>query len=116
MATAKTASKRRAAVPRTPVTKPAAAGTSLAATAGAINIRIRNDDRTLIDQAALLAGKSRSEFMLDAARRAASETILDRTLFRIAPAAFSRFTTLLDAPPQSNAALRKLMKTKAPWQ
>lgn len=54
--------------------------------------------------------------MLDAARRAASETILDRALFRMAPAAFGQFTALLDAPPQSNAALRKLMNTKAPWQ
>ena len=92
--------------------KPSSAST----TAGAINIRVRDDDRTLIDQAASLSGKSRSEFMLDAARRAASETILDRTLFRMAPAAFGRFTALLDAPPQPNAALRRLMNPKAPWE
>jgi uncharacterized protein (DUF1778 family) len=84
-------------------------------TVGAINIRVRPDERALIDQAAALAGKSRSEFMLEAAREAATTTILDRTLFRMDASAFSRFAAMLDAPPQPNAKLRKLMKTKAPW-
>ncbi|OJY66630.1 MAG: CopG family transcriptional regulator [Rhodospirillales bacterium 70-18] len=90
--------------------------TSRATTGGAINIRVRDDDRALIDQAALLSGKSRSEFMLEAARHAAGEAILDRTLFRMAPAAFARFTAMLDAPPQPNAKLHLLMQTKAPWE
>jgi uncharacterized protein (DUF1778 family) len=84
-------------------------------TEGAINIRVRPDERALIDQAAALAGKSRSEFMLEAAREAATTTILDRTLFRMDPSAFGKFAAMLDAPPQPNAKLRKLMKTKAPW-
>ena len=96
--------------------KPTAKLPSVTTTVGAINIRVRDDDRTLIDQAASLSGKSRSEFMLDAARRAANETILDRTLFRMAPAAFAMFTAMLDAPPQPNERLRKLMNTKAPWE
>ena len=110
----------KAKPPATKARKPAAknvrSGVTLAATAGAINIRVRDDDRALISQAALLSGKSRSEFMLDAARRAANETILDRTLFRMAPDAFASFTAMLDAPPQPNAQLRKLMTTKAPWE
>jgi uncharacterized protein (DUF1778 family) len=84
--------------------------------AAAISMRMNDDDRTLIDQAAVLSGKSRSEFMLDAARRAASEAILDRTLFRMKPTDFTRFTELLDAPPQPNAKLRRLMQAKAPWE
>ena len=110
MLNVKPPSKRPAT--RKPTTKPPAAAT----TVGAISIRVRDDDRTLIDQAALLSGKSRSEFMLDAARRAANETILDRTLFRMTPAAFATFTAMLDAPPQPNERLRKLMTTKAPWE
>lgn len=54
--------------------------------------------------------------MLEAARRAANEAILDRTLFRLAPAAFAKFTAMLDAPPQQNAKLRRLIQTKAPWE
>jgi uncharacterized protein (DUF1778 family) len=107
---------RRATAPRKPTAKPAASVALRATTGGAINIRVRDDDRTLIDQAALLSGKSRSEFMLEAARRAASEAILDRTLFRMAPAAFARFTAMLGAPPQPNAKLRRLMQAKAPWE
>ena len=84
-------------------------------TAGAINIRVRPDERALIDQAAALAGKSRSEFMLEAAREAATATILDRTLFRMDRNAFGKFVAMLDAPPRPNARLRKLIQTKAPW-
>lgn len=102
--------------PRKPATKKMTPSQTLASTVGAINIRVRDDDRALINQAALLSGKSRSEFMLDAARRAASEAILDRTLFRMAPDAFARFTAMLDASPQPNAQFRKLMTTKAPWE
>jgi uncharacterized protein (DUF1778 family) len=53
--------------------------------------------------------------MLEAAREAATATILDRTLFRMGAGAFSKFVAMLDAPPQPNARLRKLMQTKAPW-
>ena len=38
------------------------------------------------------------------------------TLFRMTPAAFATFTAMLDAPPQPNERLRKLMNTKAPWE
>lgn len=86
-----------------------------AITVGAINIRIRPEERALIDQAAVLSGKSRSEFMLEAARRAATDAILDRTLLRLEPAAFERFVALLDAPPQPNDKLRKLLGTTPPW-
>ena len=37
----------------------------------AVNLRVRDDVRALIDRAAKTHGKSRSEFMIDAARRAA---------------------------------------------
>jgi uncharacterized protein (DUF1778 family) len=66
-------------------------------------------------EAAVLSGKSRSEFMLEAARRAATDAILDRTLLRLEPAAFTRFLAMLDAPPQPNEKLRKLLKTTPPW-
>lgn len=80
-----------------------------------INIRVRTDDRTVIDQAAASLGKSRSDFMLDAARRAAEETLLDRTLLRVDRATYDRFLAMLDAPPQANPRLKELMRLKAPW-
>jgi uncharacterized protein (DUF1778 family) len=84
--------------------------------AGLINIRIKPADRALIDQAAAAQGKKRSEFMLEASRRAAEETLLDRTLLRVDAATFARFVELLDRPPQPNEGLRKLLLQKAPWE
>ena len=82
---------------------------------GTINIRVQLADRALIDQAAEAQGKNRSDFMLEASRRAAQEALLDRTLFRVDAATYDRFVAVLDSPPQPNERLRKLMQTKAPW-
>jgi uncharacterized protein (DUF1778 family) len=81
-----------------------------------LNIRIRPDVRGLIDRAAELAGKNRTDFVLDAARRAAEETLLDRTLFVVGPKAYREFLARLDAPPKPNERLRKSMRTPAPWE
>jgi uncharacterized protein (DUF1778 family) len=101
-------------MPRT--TKRVPPATALRTSHSAINIRVEPSERALIDQAASLSGKSRSEFMLDSARRAATDAILDRTLFRVDRATFGRFVQRLDATPEPKAALRKLMHTKAPWE
>ena len=82
---------------------------------GMINIRIKPADRALIDQAAAAQGKKRSEFMLEASRRAAEETLLDQTLLRVDPETYARFLELLDAPPRPNDGLSKLLLQKAPW-
>jgi len=80
-----------------------------------LNIRIQPDIRGLIDRAAALAGRTRTDFVLDAARRAAEDTLLDRTLFTVSPQAYRQFLDRLDAPPRPNARLRKTMQTPAPW-
>jgi uncharacterized protein (DUF1778 family) len=82
----------------------------------ALNIRIKPEVRGLIDRAAALAGKNRTEFVLEAARRAAEETLLDSTVFAVNPKAYREFLARLDAPPQPNARLRKSIQTPAPWE
>jgi uncharacterized protein (DUF1778 family) len=81
-----------------------------------INIRISRTDRSIIDRAARLAGKSRSEFMLEATRRAAQETLLDATLFILDRVSFKRFKAMLDAPAKPNERLQALMRRQAPWE
>ena len=81
-----------------------------------LNIRIKPEDRGLIDRAAKLLGKNRTDFMLDAARRAAEEALLDRTVFVVSPEAYAEFLARLDAPPQPNERLRKTMQMPAPWE
>jgi uncharacterized protein (DUF1778 family) len=80
-----------------------------------LNLRIKPELRGLIDRAAQLAGKNRTDFVLDAARRAAEDALLDRTVFSVSPKAYAEFLQRLDAPPQPNDRLRRTMQTKAPW-
>lgn len=81
-----------------------------------LNLRIRPELRGLIDRAAELEGKNRTDFVLNAARQAAEATILDRTVFTMDPAAYAKFVARLDAPPRPNARLRRTLKTPAPWE
>lgn len=81
-----------------------------------LNLRIPAAERNLIDRAAVSAGKTRTDFILEAARRAAEETLLDRALMVVGPAAYNEFIKRLDQPAQSNARLRRTMQAKAPWK
>lgn len=81
----------------------------------AVNLRVREDIRDLIDRAAQGLGKSRSEFMIDAARRAAEETLLDQTLVRVDPETYAHFLSVLDQPP-GGESYQRLMKAPKPWK
>ncbi len=80
-----------------------------------LNLRIRPELRGLIDRAAELLGKNRTDFVLDAARHAAEEALLDRTVFLVSPKSYAEFLKRLDAPPRPNARLRRTLQTPAPW-
>jgi uncharacterized protein (DUF1778 family) len=82
---------------------------------GLVNLRISPDDRNIIDRAARAAGKTRTEFMVEAARRAAHDTLLDMTLVLVDHATFGRFKQALDAPINPHPGLRALVSQKAPW-
>jgi uncharacterized protein (DUF1778 family) len=82
---------------------------------GTLNIRIKSDERGLIDRAARARGQNRTDFILEAARRAAEDALLDQTVVRVSPDAYRAFLKRLDAKPRPNARLRKTMQAKAPW-
>ncbi|MBM3549726.1 MAG: DUF1778 domain-containing protein [Alphaproteobacteria bacterium] len=81
----------------------------------AINLRALPEQRDLIDQAAQLLGKNRSDFMLEAACQKAQAVLLDQVFFKLDHDKFRRFNKLLDAPPARNPGLERLMAVKAPW-
>jgi uncharacterized protein (DUF1778 family) len=81
-----------------------------------LNLRIKPELRGLINRAAELTGKNRTDFVLSAARRAAEDAFLDRTVFAVNPKAYAEFLARLDAPPQPNARLRRSLGTTAPWE
>jgi uncharacterized protein (DUF1778 family) len=81
-----------------------------------INLRATERQKTLIDRAAVALGRNRSDFMLETACREAEAVLLDRRYFALSDEEFRRFAATLDKPPASNARLRRLLKTKAPWE
>jgi uncharacterized protein (DUF1778 family) len=95
--------------------KSSASAAAKAAPRETLNIRIPAAERHLIDRAAKSSGKTRTDFILGAARRAAEEALLDRTLLLVSPARFKKFLALLDAPAEPNERLRRTMQTTPPW-
>lgn len=81
-----------------------------------LNLRIPVAERNLIDRAAESAGKTRTDFILEAARRAAEDTLLDRALMVVSPEAYDEFMKRLDRPPQPNERLKRTMQSKARWK
>ena len=84
--------------------------------AAPINIRARASQRNLIDKAAAMLNKNRSDFMLEAACREAENVLLDQRLFLVDDTAYQAFEALIEAPVKPNPALCKLLKNKAPWE
>ena len=81
----------------------------------AINLRARAEQRELIDQAASLLGKNRSDFMLEAACEKAQGVMLDQVFFRLDARKFQKFCQMLDTPVHPNEGLNRLLAVKAPW-
>lgn len=80
-----------------------------------LKLRIKAEERSLIDRAATSQGKSRTEFILEAARIAAKETILDQADISVTPEAYQAFLEQLNSPLNPNERLSKTMQAPAPW-
>jgi uncharacterized protein (DUF1778 family) len=80
-----------------------------------ISIRARARQRDLIDQAAERLGRSRSDFMLEAACRQAEDVLLDQTYFAVDAERFAAMQALLDAPAAPSERLRRTLNAPAPW-
>jgi uncharacterized protein (DUF1778 family) len=81
-----------------------------------ISIRAKARQLDLIDQAARRLGCSRSDFMLEASCCDAENVLLDQAFFTVDACAFARFQELLDRPLPPTDMLRRLLKTKVPWE
>ncbi len=81
-----------------------------------INIRTKSDVRDLIDTAASILGKNRSEFMLETALREAQDVIKDRAFIALNSKDFDALTSLLESPPPPNEALISLVNKPSIWK
>lgn len=81
-----------------------------------ISIRAKAGQRDLIDQAADRLGRSRSDFMLEAACKQAEDVLLDQAYFGLDAKSFAAFQTMLDKPPAPTDRLRRTLKARSPWE
>jgi len=75
-----------------------------------IDVRTSVSVKHLLQQAAQAANKTVSEFMLDSALMAASETLADRRLFLLDEDRWKAFIAALDQPPQPRPRLDRLLR------
>jgi len=81
-----------------------------------LSLRIRPEDRALFDRAAQARGMNRTQFVLESARRAATQTVLDQTVLECDDDAWDAFVARLDAPAAPAPALVATMTAPTPWQ
>jgi uncharacterized protein (DUF1778 family) len=96
--------------------RPVAARRMATDTKGSINLRIEAATRQLIDDAAATVGKTRTEFMIDSARRDAVDVLLDRRLFVLDSSSYDSFVAALDNPPAPGPKLKALMRRVPAWR
>lgn len=85
-------------------------------TKGSINLRIEANTRQLIDDAAAILGKTRTEFMVESARRQAIDVLLDQRLFALESDRFDAFVHALDNPPAPGPKLKSLLRRVPAWR
>lgn len=81
-----------------------------------VNLRLPKRTRALIDEAAAARGQTRTQFMLDSARKEATDVLLDRNLIVLSAKDFDAFVEALDNPEPPNERLRRLLTEPAPWE
>jgi uncharacterized protein (DUF1778 family) len=83
---------------------------------GSINLRIETQTRRLIDDAAAVLGKTRTEFMIESARKVAIDVLLDQRLFVLDPKRYDAFLHALDNPLPPGPKLRSLHRRAPAWK
>ena len=81
-----------------------------------MSMRLPESDVAIIDRAAKLRGRSRTDFVRDAAVRAAEETLMDSGLVRMSAESFEAFVAVLGSPAAPVPELVELVRRPAPWE
>ncbi|NIW24668.1 MAG: DUF1778 domain-containing protein [Gammaproteobacteria bacterium] len=83
--------------------------------AAPLQIRIKDEQRELIARGAKISGEGLSEFVRRAACTEAEYLEQDRSAFSVDAEKYSAFLDALDAAPEPNEALSRLLHSRAPW-
>ncbi|HXR94311.1 MAG TPA: DUF1778 domain-containing protein [Rhizomicrobium sp.] len=80
-----------------------------------INVRVSSMVKDLIDNAASVLGKTRTDFIVESARSHAIDVLLDQRFFSLEARQYDAFLKALDRPAVPSRRLKRLMQTNAPW-
>jgi len=81
-----------------------------------LSMRLPETDIAIIDRAASLRGRSRTDFVRDAAVRAAEEVLMEAAPIRMSPAGFKAFMAALSGPAAPVSEMVDLFRRAAPWE
>lgn len=81
-----------------------------------LSMRMPETDIAIIDRAAALRGRSRTDFVRDAAVRAAEDVLMETAPIRTSPAGFKTFMATLSGPAALVPEMVELFKRAAPWE
>jgi uncharacterized protein (DUF1778 family) len=81
-----------------------------------LSMRLPETDIAIIDRAANLRGRSRTDFVREAAVRAAEEVLMEALPIRMSSGGFKAFVDALSKPASAVPEMVELLRRKAPWE
>lgn len=81
-----------------------------------LSMRLPETDIAIIDRAATLRGRSRTDFVREAAVRAAEDVLLETAPIRMSSAGFKTFVEVLSQPARPVPEMVDLFQRTAPWE
>jgi uncharacterized protein (DUF1778 family) len=81
-----------------------------------LSMRLPEADLAIIDRAARLRGRSQTDFVREAAVRAAEETLMETGQVRMSEDGFAAFMAVLSAPAAPVEAMVEILRRPPPWE
>ncbi|WP_114391273.1 DUF1778 domain-containing protein [Notoacmeibacter marinus] len=81
-----------------------------------ISMRLPEADVAMIDRAAGMRGRSRTDFVRDAAVRAAEDVLMDSHLIRMSPDGFAEFMAIVSETAAPIPEMVEVANRPAPWE
>jgi len=81
-----------------------------------LSMRLPEADIAIIDRAATLRGRSRTDFVREAAVRAAEDVLMETLPIRMSAAGFKAFMTAVAGPGTPVPEMVELFRRTAPWE
>ncbi|MFX4083491.1 DUF1778 domain-containing protein [Sphingobium yanoikuyae] len=81
-----------------------------------LSMRLPDTDIAIIDRAARLRGRSRTDFVRDAAVRAAEDVLMENTPIRMSAEGFDAFMAAVSGAGAPVPEMVNLFRRTAPWE